>query len=181
MTTAAARMSPAAERYAEECLKLSADAATHVRVLRNIAYGGDPRQRMDIFLPLDADLRALPVLLFMHGGAWTHGTKDWCGFMAPPIALLPAIFVSVGYRLIPHVSFPEPVMDCIEALRWMSDHIAECISTGLLCQSASQSFWPPWQRFSLLRRWHRMSRASCSGCSRRKLMPARALRAAWRC
>ena len=36
---------------------------------------------MDIFLPLDADLRDLPVLLFMHGGAWTHGTKDWCGFM----------------------------------------------------------------------------------------------------
>jgi arylformamidase len=125
MTTAIARMSPAAERYADECLKLSADAATHVRVLRNIAYGGDPRQCMDIFLPLDADLRDLPVLLFMHGGAWTHGTKDWCGFMAPPIAQLPAIFVSVGYRLIPHVSFPEPVMDCIEALRWISDHIAE--------------------------------------------------------
>jgi arylformamidase len=125
MTTAVARMSPAAERYAEECLNLSADAATHVRVLRNIAYGGDPRQRMDFFLPLDADLRDLPVLLFMHGGAWTHGTKDWCGFMAPPIAQLPAIFVSVGYRLIPHVSFPEPVMDCIEALRWISDHIAE--------------------------------------------------------
>ena len=61
----------------------------------------------------------------MHGGACTHGTKDWCGFMAPPIAQLPAIFVSVGYRLIPNVSFPEPVMDCIAALRWIFDHIAE--------------------------------------------------------
>jgi acetyl esterase/lipase len=125
MTTDVAKMSPAAERYAEECLKLSADAAMHVRVLPNIVYGGDPRQRMDIFLPLDADLRDLPVLLFMHGGAWTHGTKDWCGFMAPPIVQLPAIFVSVGYRLIPNVSFPEPVMDCISALRWISDHIVE--------------------------------------------------------
>ena len=80
---------------------------------------------MDIFLPLDADLRDLPVLLFMHGGAWTHGTKDWCDFMAPPIVQLPATFVSVGYRLIPHVSFPEPVMDCTAALRWTFDHIAE--------------------------------------------------------
>jgi acetyl esterase/lipase len=125
MTIAVARMSPAAERYAEECLKLSADAATHVRALPNIVYGSDPCQRMDIFLPLDADLRDLPVLLFMHGGAWTHGTKDWCDFMAPPIVQLPATFVSVGYRLIPHVSFPEPVMDCISALRWTFDHIAE--------------------------------------------------------
>jgi arylformamidase len=125
MTTVVASMSPAAERYAEECLKLSADAATHVRVLHNIAYGADPQQRMDIFLPQQADLRDLPVLLFMHGGAWTHGTKDWCGFMAPPVAQSPAILVSVGYRLIPAVSFPEPVMDCIAALRWVFDHIAE--------------------------------------------------------
>jgi acetyl esterase/lipase len=79
---------------------------------------------MDIFRPL-GDLRNLPVLLFMHGGAWTHGTKDWCCFMAPPIARLPAIFVSVGYRLIPTVPFPDPVMDCIAALRWTFDHIAE--------------------------------------------------------
>jgi arylformamidase len=106
-------------------LKLSAAAASHVRTLRDVAYGTDPRQRLDIFLPRQTDLRNLPVLLFMHGGAWTHGTKDWCGFMAPPIAHQPAIFVSVGYRLIPTVSFPAPVLDCIAALRWITEHIAE--------------------------------------------------------
>src|SRR6476646_7273975 len=97
-----------------------------VRVLRDITYGSDPRQRMDIFLPQrPGRLNDLPVLLFMHGGAWTHGTKDWCGFMAPPIVELPAIFISVGYRLIPTVSFPTPVMDCITAVRWIADHIAQ--------------------------------------------------------
>jgi acetyl esterase/lipase len=125
MTADAATMSPLAARYAEECLKLSAAAASHVRVLRDVAYGTDPRQRLDIFLPRRTDLRDLPVLLFMHGGAWTHGTKDWCGFMAPPIASLPAIFVSVGYRLIPAVAFPAPVLDCIAALRWIAEHIVE--------------------------------------------------------
>jgi arylformamidase len=125
MTAAATRMSPTAERYAEECLRLSADAAHHVRVLREIAYGAEPHQCMDIFLPQQPGLRDLPVLLFMHGGGWTHGTKDWCGFMAPPIVELPAIFISVGYRLIPSVAFPAPVMDCIVALRWATDHIAE--------------------------------------------------------
>ncbi len=125
MTADAATMSPLAERYAKECLQLSAAAASHVRVLRDVAYGTDPRQRLDIFLPRQTDLRDLPVLLFMHGGAWTHGTKDWCGFMAPPIARQPAIFVSVGYRLIPTVSFPAPVLDCIAALRWITKHITE--------------------------------------------------------
>jgi hypothetical protein len=44
MTAGAAMMSPAAERSSEECPKLSADAARHVRILRDIAYGSDPRQ-----------------------------------------------------------------------------------------------------------------------------------------
>ena len=125
MTTGVATMSPLAERYAAECLKLSAGAASHARVLRDIAYGTDPRQRLDIFLPPQPGLGDLPVLLFMHGGAWTHGTKDWCGFMAPPLVRQPAIFVSVGYRLIPTVSFPAPVKDCIVALRWIAEHIAD--------------------------------------------------------
>jgi len=115
----------AGTRYADECLKRSAQAANHVRILREVAYGTDPRQRMDIFLPRQPGLRNLPVLLFMHGGGWTLGTKDWNGFMAPPLVDLPAIFVSVGYRLIPSVSFPTPVLDCVAALRWIADHIAE--------------------------------------------------------
>jgi acetyl esterase/lipase len=45
--------------------------------------------------------------------------------MAPPIAQLPAIFISVGYRLIPTVAFPEPVLDCIAALHWVTHHIGE--------------------------------------------------------
>ena len=125
MTAEPTRMSSAAERYAEECLRRSADAAPQVRVLPDVPYGSDPRQRMDIYLPRHSGHRDLPVLLFMHGGAWTHGTKDWCGFMAPPIADIPAIFVSVGYRLVPSVAFPDPVHDCIAALRWIVDHSAQ--------------------------------------------------------
>jgi acetyl esterase/lipase len=111
--------------YAQECLRLSALAANQTRVLRDIAYGSEPRQRMDLYLPKPTGLRELPVLLFMHGGAWTMGSKDWCGFMAPALTALPAIFVSVGYRLIPAVSFPDPVLDCMAALRWIAGNIAE--------------------------------------------------------
>ena len=125
MTDDAPTMSPPGERYAAECLALSAAAAANMRVLRDIPYGADPRQRMDIYLPRQPGPRDLPVLLFMHGGGWTLGTKDWNGFMASPLVELPAIFVSVGYRLIPSVSFPAPVLDCVAALRWIADHIGE--------------------------------------------------------
>jgi acetyl esterase/lipase len=111
--------------YAQECLRLSAIAVAEGRVIGDIAYGGERRQRMDLYLPKQTGLRDLPVLLFMHGGAWTMGTKDWCGFMAPALIDLPAIFVSVGYRLIPTVSFPDPVLDCITALRWVVGNIAQ--------------------------------------------------------
>ena len=109
--------------YETACLQLSQTAAKSARILRDIPYGADPRQRLDIFLPPQPGLRDLPVLLFMHGGGWTIGRKEWCGFMAPPLVSLPAIFVSVGYRLIPQVAYPEPLRDCIAALRWVVDHI----------------------------------------------------------
>jgi acetyl esterase/lipase len=38
---------------------------------------------MDIFPPQ----HDLPMLLFTHGGAWTHGTKGRCGFMAPQLGV----------------------------------------------------------------------------------------------
>ena len=44
--------------------------------------------------------------------------------MAPALVDLPAVFVSVSYRLIPDVSYPEPVNDCIQAVKWVTDHIA---------------------------------------------------------
>lgn len=66
----------------------------------------------------------MPALLFMHGGYWTRGYKDWMGFMAPAITCLPAIFISVGYRLAPEAKFPAPVEDCRNALKWAYDNIA---------------------------------------------------------
>ena len=108
--------------YDTECLLRSQSVAA--RILRDIPYGTGPRQRLDIFLPSQPVHHPMPVLLFMHGGGWTIGRKEWCGFMAPPLLSLPAIFVSVGYRLIPAVAYPDPLRDCIAALAWVSDHIA---------------------------------------------------------
>lgn len=118
-------INPEADRYAAECLTLSRRAAESVRCELDIAYGSDYWQKLDVYLPRHRDIRDVPVLLFMHGGGWTHGLKEWCGFMAPALVDLPAIFISVSYRLLPQVAFPAPALDCIAALKWAHGRIAD--------------------------------------------------------
>lgn len=111
--------------YAERCLELSWEAVQRTRCIRDISYGPHSRQKLDVYLPDDQALRDLPVLLFLHGGAWTNGYKEWVGFNAPPVVAFPAIFVAVSHRLAPENKFPAPLLDCIDALRWIWRNIRE--------------------------------------------------------
>ena len=45
--------------------------------------------------------------------------------MAPVLVDLPAIFVSVSYRLLPDVTYPAPLWDCIHALKWVHDNASD--------------------------------------------------------
>ncbi|WP_132979840.1 alpha/beta hydrolase [Pigmentiphaga sp. D-2] len=113
-----------AEAYARQALALSREAAARTRCVPDLPYGGDYWQKVDVYQP-HARLDGLPVLVFAHGGAWSHGYKEWMGLMAPAIVATPAVFVSVSYRLAPAVRFPAPLDDCVAALRWVRDHIAD--------------------------------------------------------
>ncbi len=117
------QMGAVAEVYAAEILARSRAVAMSSRVLLDISYGDDYWQRIDIYLPTQDGLRDLPVLLFLHGGGWSNGYKEWMGFMAPSFTDLPAIFVSVGYRMLPDVRFPTPLDDTIAALAWVYGNI----------------------------------------------------------
>ncbi|WP_306392263.1 alpha/beta hydrolase [Telluria beijingensis] len=118
-------LNPQADLYGERCLALSRAALASTRSVLDVPYGSDYWQKVDIHLPQDASLKDLPVLLFFHGGGWTHGYKEWCGFMAPALVDAPAIVVSASYRLLPQVDFPLPLEDGLAALKWVFDHIGE--------------------------------------------------------
>jgi len=115
---------PDAQRYHEECIRLSREAVTRTRSVLDIPYGSDFFHKLDIFLPNDAGLKNLPVLVFMHGGAWRNGFKEWFGYMAPPLVTLPAILISPNYRLAPNVKLPTQLDDCCATLRWVYSNIA---------------------------------------------------------
>lgn len=44
--------------------------------MKNIAYGSDSAQNMDIYLPEGRDTANTNVLLFIHGGSWSSGDKN---------------------------------------------------------------------------------------------------------
>ncbi|MBM3532829.1 MAG: alpha/beta hydrolase [Alphaproteobacteria bacterium] len=117
------KMGPEGEAYAAECLKRSRAAMRTERTVLDQAYGDNYWQKVDLCLARDAKLRDLPVLVFLHGGGWEFGYKEWMGYMAPAFTDM-AIFVSVSYRLIPQVRFPAHLDDTIAAIAWVHTNIA---------------------------------------------------------
>ena len=121
---------PEANDYAARCMAASREVQSRWRTIVDCRYGDDYWQRYDVYLPQQVgkaahELRGLPVLIFFHGGAWTSGTKEWMGFMAPPLLSLPAIFVSANYRLAPTVRYPSMLDDCLAAIASVHQRIAE--------------------------------------------------------
>ena len=98
-----------------------------VELLKNISYG-DFRQRLDIRRHYQSDTQSLkPVLLHIHGGAWTVGKKD--DGQAVPLmnhmAKRDWVCVSASYRLSPDATFPDHIIDGKQAVVWIKEHIAE--------------------------------------------------------
>jgi acetyl esterase/lipase len=88
-----------------------------VKVLRDVEYvpGGGKSRSLDLFLPESA--KPLPVVVWIHGGAWRAGSKEFC----PGIPLSGHGFavVSLNYRLSDEAVFPAQLDDCRAALRFL--------------------------------------------------------------
>jgi len=67
----------------------------------NVAYGTDPLQKLDLYLPANRSLDTTKVIILIHGGAWAEGDKtDFDSFVPELKQRLPgyAIF-NLNYRL----------------------------------------------------------------------------------
>jgi arylformamidase len=115
---------PGADAYAADCLRLAKAAAPAHRVVMDVAYGADPFQQLDLWMPFRKAAVPLPVIVFIHGGAMRNGFKEWIGCMAPALCTMPAILVSPNYRLVPRVRNEGALGDCLDALAWVRRNIA---------------------------------------------------------
>lgn len=90
-----------------------------VRLLRELPYGEDARQRMDVYLPPGLGSGRAPLLVMVHGGGWRVGDKAMSAVVANKLAhWLPRgyILVSVNYRLLPATAPLEQARDVAAAL-----------------------------------------------------------------
>jgi acetyl esterase/lipase len=102
---------------------------------RDVAYGLDPRQRLDIhsaFRPGAAPggTRPVPVLAFVHGGGFVGGDKhtpgspyyDHIGAWAVRRGM---VGVTITYRLAPQHQWPAGAQDVGQAVAWVTEHIRD--------------------------------------------------------
>lgn len=97
----------------------------NMKVAANISYGQDPLQKLDIYSPKDG--KALPVVLFIHGGGWRVGDKGQTAHVNKGKAFTDDgfVLVSANYRLSPQVKHPGHVEDVASAFAWVHSHIKE--------------------------------------------------------
>ncbi|RYZ23573.1 MAG: alpha/beta hydrolase [Chitinophagaceae bacterium] len=70
--------------------------------LRDVAYGNDTAQRMDVYLPARRSSATTPVMVLVHGGGWTGGNKnDFNSYIESFRRRMPEYaFVNINYRLV---------------------------------------------------------------------------------
>src|SRR5262249_957336 len=88
-----------------------------VRVVRDVPYGKDERQRMDVYLPKNA--AGSPVILMVHGGAWRLGDKGTEPVVENKVTRWVSkgfIFISINYRMLPDAAPMEQAQDVARAL-----------------------------------------------------------------
>lgn len=100
-----------------------------VRIERDVKYGAAGRNLLDVFLPEKAS-SPRPVLVFVHGGAFTAGNKRTGDSPFYDNIMLWAVkngFVGVNltYRLAPQSPWPAGAEDVGAAVQWVTEKIGE--------------------------------------------------------
>lgn len=90
---------------------------------RAIAYGPEPRQRLDVYAPR-AEAGPAPVAIFFYGGSWDSGRREDYGWVGRALAAQGFLTIVADYRLYPQVRYPAFVEDGALAVRWAVDHAA---------------------------------------------------------
>jgi acetyl esterase/lipase len=96
---------------------------TGYRVERDLAYGGDPRQKLDLYIPAQAR-GDMPVILFFYGGSWDSGSKNIYWALGQAFASKGIIVAVADYRVYPQVHYPAFVDDGAHAFAWLHAHVA---------------------------------------------------------
>jgi acetyl esterase/lipase len=98
-----------------------------VERFRDLQYvdDGKRRHRLDVYRRHDTPPGA-PVLLQVHGGGWMIGSKEQQGLpLMYHLASRGWVCVAINYRLSPKATWPDHLVDCKLAMKWVRENIAQ--------------------------------------------------------
>ena len=92
-------------------------------VSRDIAYGPDNRNRLDVHQPAAGSNGGAPILLFLHGGGFRRGDKSRGGLIYDNVLKYMArngvLGVNANYRFAPKHQWPSGPEDIARILTWL--------------------------------------------------------------
>jgi acetyl esterase/lipase len=97
-------------------------AAAQEAVDRDVPYGTDPAQMLDLYHPAGAGPAHLVV--FLHGGGWSSGHKGVGRRIAPVLVAQGYAVASIGYRLFPRVTPAGAVQDAANGVAYLMRNAA---------------------------------------------------------
>jgi len=105
---------------------LAAAPKTGVTIERDIAYGPDQRHRLDLHRP--AGRSGVPIVVFLHGGAYVRGDRnvnaEVYGNVGTYFARQGMLGVNATYRLAPAAQWPAAAQDVGLLVQWLKANAA---------------------------------------------------------
>lgn len=117
---------PVVSTPAQTSLPGNSIVSGNVIVRKDIPYvpNGHVRQTLDLYIPI-AD-QPVPLVVWVHGGAWKLGSKDWINVKY--LTQRGYAIASVDYRYSGDAKFPAQIQDCNAALNFL---VANAASYGI--------------------------------------------------
>ena len=106
------------DRYASEGERVRSEMKCRL----DIPYGPSDDEKLDIF---PTDKLNAPVVVFIHGGAWTRQSKEAVSYPAEAFVAAGAHYVAVNFGLVPAVTLDEQVRQARASIAWVYRSAAE--------------------------------------------------------
>lgn len=85
----------------------------------SVRYGDSPTQLLDVWRPAELPGQPAPVLIYLPGGAWVHGSRILQGYaLMNHLAEQGWVCLSIDYRVAPNHRWPQHLTDVKTAIAW---------------------------------------------------------------
>ena len=108
--------------YQQESAEMSHKVVTNLDCFKDVQYGNDEPQKLDIF---PAAVDRAPILVDIHGGGWRSGSRNIRSFPASSVTKAGVMWVPIDYGLAPNYSIHQMVNHVRSAIVWLYHNVSK--------------------------------------------------------